>query len=75
MERYRAKAAAGVVLDIHSGEVVAMSSLPAYDPNTRAQIRERDRFDRMTAGVFELGSVFKVLTTAAALDRRLLHDR
>lgn len=68
IRRYRAKAASAIVLDIHTGEVVAMSSLPDFDPNNRAQAQEKDRFDRMNAGVFELGSVFKVLTTAAALD-------
>ncbi|MGI9383239.1 MAG: peptidoglycan D,D-transpeptidase FtsI family protein [Methyloligellaceae bacterium] len=68
MRRYRAKAASAVVLDVHTGEVVAMSSLPDFDPNNRAQAQEKDRFDRMNAGVFELGSVFKVLTTASALD-------
>ncbi|MCG8559330.1 MAG: penicillin-binding protein 2 [Hyphomicrobiales bacterium] len=68
MRRYQAKAASAVVLDVHTGEVLAMSSLPDFDPNNRAQAQEKDRFDRMNAGVFELGSVFKVLTTAAALD-------
>lgn len=66
--RYRAKAAAGVVLDVHSGEVVALSSLPDYDPNRRDEALDPDRFNRITAGVFELGSVFKVFTAAAALD-------
>lgn len=66
--RYRAKAAAGLVLDIHSGEIVAMVSLPDYDPNQRDQALDPDRFNRFTSGVFEMGSVFKVFTTAAALD-------
>ncbi|WP_306142977.1 penicillin-binding protein 2 [Roseibium sp. MMSF_3412] len=68
MERYRAIAAAGIVLDAKTGEVVAMSSLPDYDPNDRAQALERDRLNRATGGVFEMGSVFKAFTTAMALD-------
>lgn len=68
MERYKAKAAVGIVLDVHSGEIVALSSLPDYDPNRREQALKKDRFNRATAGVFELGSVFKVFTTAGALD-------
>ena len=68
MTTYRAKAAAGVVIDVQSGEVVAMVSLPDYDPNYREQALDKDRLNRMTSGVYELGSVFKVFTLAAALD-------
>lgn len=68
MEKYQAIAAAGIVLNAKTGEVVAMSSLPDYDPNNRGQALEKDRLNRATAGVFEMGSVFKVFTTAMALD-------
>lgn len=68
MERYRSIAAAGIVLDAKTGEVVAMSSLPDYDPNDRSQALEKDRLNRATGGVFEMGSVFKAFTTAMALD-------
>lgn len=68
MERYKAIAAAGIVLDAKTGEVVAMSSLPDYDPNDRSQALEKDRLNRATGGVFEMGSVFKTFTTAMALD-------
>ncbi len=68
MERYRAIAAAGIVLDAKTGEVVAMSSLPDYDPNDRSEALEKDRLNRATGGVFEMGSVFKAFTTAMALD-------
>lgn len=68
MTTYRAKAAAGVVIDVASGEVIAMVSLPDYDPNYREQALDKDRLNRMTSGVYELGSVFKVFTAAAALD-------
>jgi len=68
MTVYRAKAAAGVVIDVSSGEVVAMVSLPDYDPNYREQALDKDRLNRMISGVYELGSVFKVFTLAGALD-------
>ncbi len=68
MERYKAKAAVGIVLDVHSGEIIALSSLPDYDPNKREEALKKDRFNRASSGVFELGSVFKVFTTAGALD-------
>lgn len=72
MERYRAIAAGAVVLDIHTGEVLAMSSLPDYNPNTPAQALEKDRMNRMSAGVYEMGSTFKTFTTAMALDSGLV---
>ena len=68
VDRYRAIAAVGIVLDAKSGEVVAMSSVPDYDPNDRAQALEKDRLNRATGGVFEMGSVFKTFTVAMALD-------
>lgn len=68
IERYKAKAATGVVLDVQSGEIVSLVSLPDYDPYNREQAMERDRFNRVSSGVYELGSVFKVFTVAGALD-------
>jgi cell division protein FtsI (penicillin-binding protein 3) len=68
MERYDAIAAGAVVLDIHTGEVIAMSSLPDYNPNIPSQALEKDRMNRMSAGTYEMGSTFKTFTTAMALD-------
>ncbi|MGB8818750.1 MAG: penicillin-binding protein 2 [Rhizobiaceae bacterium] len=68
MERYRAIAAGAVVLDIHTGEVIGMASLPDYDPNNPVNALEKDRLNRMSAGTFEMGSTFKTFTTAMALD-------
>ncbi|KKN88619.1 hypothetical protein LCGC14_0247300 [marine sediment metagenome] len=68
MKRYRAIAAGGVVLDVETGEVIAMTSLPDYDPNEPKQALEKDRMNRMSAGLYEMGSTFKTFTTAMALD-------
>ena len=68
MEKYSAIAATGVVLDVHTGEVLAMASLPDYDPNNPYNALEPDRLNRMSAGVYELVSVFKSFTFAMALD-------
>lgn len=67
-ERYKALAAGGVVLNIHTGEVLAMASIPDYDPNNPVQALEKDNMNRMSAGTFEMGSTFKTFTTAMALD-------
>ncbi len=68
LEEFQAKAIAGIVLDVQSGEVVAMASLPDFDPNSPTQTLSRDTLNRNTAGVYELGSTFKTFTTAMVLD-------
>jgi cell division protein FtsI (penicillin-binding protein 3) len=68
MEEFKAKAAVGIIMDTHTGEVVALSSLPDFDPNDPMASSEDSRFNRATLGVYELGSVFKAVTLAAALD-------
>ena len=68
MEKYHAIAAGAVVLDIHTGEVLAMASLPDFDPNNPYNALEKDRLNRMSAGTFEMGSTIKSFTTAMALD-------
>jgi cell division protein FtsI (penicillin-binding protein 3) len=67
-ELYKAIAVAGLVLDVRTGEVVAMVSLPDFDPNNPRQAIDPQRFNRLTAGIFELGSTYKALTLAMALD-------
>jgi cell division protein FtsI (penicillin-binding protein 3) len=59
---------AGVILDARNGEVLAMISLPDFDPNEPGRASADTRFNRATLGVYEMGSVFKVFTTAMALD-------
>ena len=66
--KFKALAAAGIVLDVRTGEVVAMVSEPDYDPNNPRQALDPTRINRLTTGVFEMGSTFKAFTIAMALD-------
>ena len=68
MTRYQAIAAAGVMVDIYTGEVIALASLPDFNPNESATALVKDTFNRITAGIFEPGSIFKTVTMAGALD-------
>ena len=68
MDLYRAQAVLGLVLDVKNGEVLASASLPDFDPNRREQAAEQNRHNRVVTDVYELGSVFKSLTIAMALD-------
>lgn len=65
---YQAKATSGMVLDVRTGEIVAMVSLPDYDPNKPGKANDPTRLNRLTTGVYEMGSTFKALTVAMALD-------
>ncbi|NIX76420.1 penicillin-binding protein 2 [Microvirga sp. c23x22] len=68
MAKYKAKATAGAIMDVNTGEIIALASLPDYDPNNPVDALEPDRINRINVGVFEMGSTFKALTTAMALD-------
>lgn len=74
MRRYRAPGAAGLVLDIHTGEVLASVSLPGVDPLLADEVGDVARADKIAGGTYELGSVFKMITIAMALDSGLSPD-
>jgi cell division protein FtsI (penicillin-binding protein 3) len=67
-EKFKAKAAAGTVTDVRTGEILAMVSVPDYDPNNPGEANDPTRINRLTTGVYEMGSTFKALTVAMALD-------
>ena len=74
LTRYKAAASAGVMMDIKTGEIIAMASLPDFDPNDPSTLFQdydglkNQRFNRITSGIYELGSTFKTITMAGALD-------
>ena len=72
MKTFSAIGAAGVVMDIHTGEVLAMTSLPQLNPNAAGQGTPEARFNRATLGVYELGSTFKPFTVAMAMDSGII---
>ncbi len=65
---FKAIGAAGIVMDVTSGEIIAMVSLPDYDPNKRSHMSSDAAFNRAAKGVYEMGSTFKLFTVAMALD-------
>ena len=71
MVKYKAIGAGAVVLDANTGEVIALGSAPDFDPNNPAETIDRTTksdMNRMSGGVFEMGSTFKAFTSAMALD-------
>ncbi|MEM8574641.1 MAG: penicillin-binding protein 2 [Pseudomonadota bacterium] len=71
MTLYKAKAAAGIVMNVHTGEIVALASLPDFDPHRRQEALDKNRVNRVGFGVYELGSIFKAFTVAGILDSGL----
>ena len=67
-EKFHAKAASGLVSNVRTGEIVAMVSVPDFDPNNPKEAHDPDRINRLTTGVYEMGSTFKAFTLAMALD-------
>lgn len=68
MERHQAEGGTGIVLDVRTGEVMALASFPTFNPNAAGRSDPDAQYNRATMGVYELGSTFKPLTVAAALD-------
>jgi cell division protein FtsI (penicillin-binding protein 3) len=66
--KFSAKAAAGIVLRSDTGEVLSLVSLPDYSPNNPKDALKNENVNRVTAGVFELGSIIKAVTFAMAID-------
>lgn len=74
MTAHEARGAAGIILDVHTGEVMALASLPVFDPNKIRKATMKYQTNEVTQSVFELGSTFKPLTVAAALDAGTVTD-
>lgn len=68
MKKHRAKAAAAVVIDVRTGEILALSSLPTYNPNDRGQLTGAQLRNRVLTDTYEPGSTMKPFTIALALE-------
>ncbi|EGD57347.1 peptidoglycan glycosyltransferase [Novosphingobium nitrogenifigens DSM 19370] len=69
-----AKGAAGIILDVDTGELISMASLPSFDPNRGDLARNALVFNRASNEVYELGSAFKPITIASAIDAGVVTD-
>jgi cell division protein FtsI (penicillin-binding protein 3) len=68
IEEFEAVGGCGAILDINTGEIMAMSSLPDYDPNHPSKATPEELFNKVTLGIYEVGSIMKVANTALALE-------
>jgi len=72
MKDFQAKGAAGLLMNVHTGEVLSLVSLPDYNINIRANIDNNNYMNKITKGVYELGSVFKIFTAALAIEEKIV---
>ena len=72
IDDFKALGAAGILMDVKTGEVLSLVSLPDYNINLRDNISSSNYTNKITKGVFELGSIFKTFTIALALEKKLL---
>ncbi|TPD57968.1 penicillin-binding protein 2 [Emcibacter nanhaiensis] len=73
MDKFQAAGAAGLVMDVHTGEILALSSLPDFDPNSPPGGNSKALFNKLTQGVYEMGSGFKTFTVAMALEEKVVN--
>ena len=69
---FKTKGSAAILMNVNSGEILSLVSLPDFDPNKREEISDINFINRATKGVYEFGSVFKTFTLAAAVDQKIL---
>ena len=72
MKIFKAEGAASVLMDSNNGEVLSLVSLPDFNINKRVDLKDKSFMNKITKGVFELGSIFKTFTIALALEEEIV---
>ena len=70
MKLYKATGGSGLIMNVNNGEILAMTSLPDFDPNTK-NANDNDKFNKNTLGVYEFGSVMKIFTAAMGIEEKI----
>ena len=75
LDTFRATGGGSLLMDIENGEILSLVSLPNFDINLRAGISDKKYMNKITKGVYELGSIFKTFTIALALENELVNPK
>ena len=72
IQKFSAKSGLAIVMNVNSGEIIAMVNYPDFDPNSPDKLLTKYQFNNATQGVFEMGSTFKPITMAIGLDKKII---
>ena len=72
LKTFNATGGAALLMDVNTGEVLSLVSLPNFNINKRIHITDKNYINKITKGVYELGSIFKTFTIALALEKKLV---
>ncbi len=75
LKTFSATGGAALLMDVNNGEVLSLVSLPNFNINTRAKITDKNYINKITKGIYELGSIFKTFTIAIALEKKLVSSQ
>ena len=69
---FNSTGAGALLMDVNTGEILSLVSLPNFDINKRANVKDKKYMNKITKGVYELGSIFKTFTVALALENKIV---
>ncbi len=75
LKTFNATGAGALLMDVNSGDIISLVSLPNFDINQRSTIKDKKYINKITKGVYELGSIFKTFTVALALEHKLVDSQ
>ncbi len=75
MEIFNASGAAALLMNANNGEIISLVSLPNFNINKRDSVTDKNYINKITKGVYELGSIFKTFTVALAIDKNLVNPK
>ena len=75
IKTFKATGAGALLMDVNNGDIISLVSLPNYDINQRVSIKNDKYINKITKGVYELGSIFKTFTVALALEHKLVKTK
>ena len=72
LKTFNATGGGSLLMDVENGEIISLVSLPNFDINLRKNLKDKKYINKITKGVYELGSIFKTFTIALAMDNNIL---
>ncbi|MDA7705215.1 penicillin-binding protein 2 [Rickettsiales bacterium] len=72
LKENKSDAASGIIMDVNNGEILALTSFPDFDLNQQKKSANKQKFNRITHGIYEIGSILKIITNVIAFEENLI---